>query len=98
MVSLTGHSFTCCLLWRGSLQRFVIRLLRLGCLIGLGPKVRSGGATLREVFREDRVNDGAENHLGATAKVQSKSSTFPTQDIYPVWGRAIHSTRTNLKV
>ena len=42
--------------------------MRLAGRVGLGAEVGGGGARLREVAREDGLEEGAEDDLGTTAE------------------------------
>ena len=74
----------------------------LGRLIGLGTEVRGSGPGLGEEAREHWLNEGAEDNLSTAVIMQSVAGTSSRfgfcESTYPVWGRAIHKTRTNLKV
>ena len=73
----------------------------LGRLVGLRTKVRSGRSGLGEEARENWLDEGTEDDLSATVTSVShvlKHSVGICEITYPVWGRAIHKTRTNLKV
>ena len=73
----------------------------LGRLVGLRTKVRSGGPGLGEEARENWLDEGTEDDLSATVTSVShvlKHYVGICELTYPVWGRAIHKTRTNLKV
>jgi hypothetical protein len=71
-----------------------MHLLRL---VGLSMETRGWGA-IGEVAGEDWLEEGAEDNLSTTRDCQRVKSSGSRGYTYPVWGRAIQSTRTNLKV
>jgi hypothetical protein len=74
-------------------------MTHLLALVGLGAEVIGGGAGV-EVAGEDWLEEGAEDDLSATGVFVSRGRGVWGGRIgtYPVWGRAIHKIRTNLKV
>lgn len=67
-------------LWLGSTFEHVPELLsvnvRLSCLISLRAEVGSCGATLREVAREDGLDEGAKDYLCAATWSKFSKSRF----------------------
>lgn len=75
-------------------------MLLLG-LASLGAEGLRGGAAVLEVAGEDWLEEGAEHDLGAPAAESAAvrmNNDLSGMGTYWVWGRAIHRTRTNLKV
>ena len=48
-----------------SQTRLILHGVRLACLVGLSAKVRGSGSALMKIAGENRLNQGAENDLGA---------------------------------
>ena len=70
-------------------------------MIRLSAKVGGGRPARVKVFREDRLEEGAEDNLSATKMPFNSFVPYQGQaavSTYAVWGSESHRTRTNLNV
>ena len=71
----------------------------LSCLVSLRTKAGGGRAAFSKEATKHRLDQGAEDNLSTTSVwVSPREASVVHVHTYPVWGSAIQSTRTNLKV